>query len=187
MKIARIVLLIVMSFMISRYSEVEEITTPDRAERIAAFRSRILNDNTALEKLHKLKIDLAYLASLKWKIYPNECKEIILISSSHQRLVKFVDGLPKDIYICSTKAKRFGCEHFGFFSVMSHEINHFSKLYHVNMPYALHFDGDIFIHATKKVRQLGRRASHGCIRLAKNNARKLYYSSKNGAPIAYLP
>jgi len=155
--------------------------------RQEVFRQKLLNDSPSIEKLHKMGIQVSYLCGLKWQVYPNEVKEIILISSSHQRVIKFVDGLPKFVYICSTRARGCGKERFGYFAVKSKERRHFSRKYRVAMPFALQIDGAIFIHETRIIRQLGRRASHGCIRLNRANAKELYESTKVGTPVVYLP
>lgn len=42
------------------------------------------------------------------------------------------------------------------------------------MPYAVFFNGGIAFHATQATHLLGRPASHGCVRLAPQNARALY-------------
>lgn len=42
------------------------------------------------------------------------------------------------------------------------------------MPHSIFFRGGYAIHGTYYTKQLGRRASHGCIRLAPKNARTLY-------------
>ncbi|WP_375460071.1 L,D-transpeptidase [uncultured Enterovirga sp.] len=42
------------------------------------------------------------------------------------------------------------------------------------MPYSLFFYGGYAIHGTSAVRQLGRPASHGCVRLAPGHARTLF-------------
>jgi lipoprotein-anchoring transpeptidase ErfK/SrfK len=42
------------------------------------------------------------------------------------------------------------------------------------MPHAIFFHGGYAIHGTTAVRQLGRAASHGCIRLAPGNAAQLF-------------
>lgn len=52
---------------------------------------------------------------------------------------------------------------------------HYSKKYHNSpMPYSIFFRGGYAIHGTGAVRQLGRPASHGCIRLSPANAAVLY-------------
>ncbi|MEZ2127233.1 MULTISPECIES: L,D-transpeptidase [unclassified Sinorhizobium] len=45
-----------------------------------------------------------------------------------------------------------------------------SKYENAPMPFAVFFTGDYAVHGTYDLRRLGRRASHGCIRLHPNNA-----------------
>ena len=63
---------------------------------------------------------------------------------------------------------------------------HYSKKYHNSpMPYSIFFRGGYAIHGTGAVSQLGRPASHGCIRLSPVNAASLYEMVKaEGARIA---
>jgi hypothetical protein len=42
------------------------------------------------------------------------------------------------------------------------------------MPHSIFFHNGVAIHATQAIRQLGRPASHGCVRLAPSNAASLY-------------
>jgi lipoprotein-anchoring transpeptidase ErfK/SrfK len=52
---------------------------------------------------------------------------------------------------------------------------HFSRQYDLApMPNAIFFSQGAAIHGTQAVRQLGRPASHGCVRLAPGNAAKLF-------------
>ena len=50
-----------------------------------------------------------------------------------------------------------------------------SRKYHWSpMPHSIFFRGGYAIHGTYETKRLGRRASHGCIRLAPGNARRLF-------------
>jgi len=52
---------------------------------------------------------------------------------------------------------------------------HYSKQWDNSpMPYSVFFHHGFAIHGTNYVRSLGRRASHGCVRLRERNARKIY-------------
>jgi hypothetical protein len=52
---------------------------------------------------------------------------------------------------------------------------HYSRQYDwAPMPYAVFFNQGVAVHATNAVGSLGRPASHGCVRLALNNARTFY-------------
>lgn len=52
---------------------------------------------------------------------------------------------------------------------------YFSRKYHGSpMPHSIFFRGGYAIHGTGYIKNLGRPASHGCVRLHPSNARKLY-------------
>jgi lipoprotein-anchoring transpeptidase ErfK/SrfK len=52
---------------------------------------------------------------------------------------------------------------------------HYSRRYHNSpMPHSIFFKGNFAIHGTNSISRLGRRASHGCVRLHPKHARKLY-------------
>jgi lipoprotein-anchoring transpeptidase ErfK/SrfK len=52
---------------------------------------------------------------------------------------------------------------------------HYSRKYDNSpMPHSVFFRGGYAIHGTQYVKRLGRRASHGCVRLHPSNAAKLY-------------
>jgi lipoprotein-anchoring transpeptidase ErfK/SrfK len=56
-----------------------------------------------------------------------------------------------------------------------------SKYENAPMPFAVFFTGDYAVHGTYDLRRLGRRASHGCIRLHPNNAAAFFsMASKAG-------
>ena len=53
--------------------------------------------------------------------------------------------------------------------------NHRSRKYNnAPMPYSVFYLGGYAIHGTYATRRLGRRASHGCVRLAPSNARRFF-------------
>ena len=63
----------------------------------------------------------------------------------------------------------------GEFAPYHTEKMHFSKQYENSpMPYSVFFKDGFAIHGTEWVRSLGYKASHGCVRLHPNNAKKLY-------------
>jgi lipoprotein-anchoring transpeptidase ErfK/SrfK len=51
---------------------------------------------------------------------------------------------------------------------------HWSKQFNAPLPHAMFFVGGVAIHATKGVHRLGTAASHGCVRLAPDNAARLF-------------
>lgn len=49
-----------------------------------------------------------------------------------------------------------------------------SRYQNAPMPHAVFFNGHIALHGTYEEKSLGRRASHGCVRLSRANARRVY-------------
>lgn len=63
----------------------------------------------------------------------------------------------------------------GFYRPQHLERMHYSHKYHMSpMPYSIFFRGGYAIHGTYSTAELGQPASHGCIRLAPQNAALLY-------------
>lgn len=63
----------------------------------------------------------------------------------------------------------------GNFRPYSLQTMHYSKKYDNSpMPYSIFFTGGFAIHGTPHVGNLGRPASHGCVRLHPENARTLF-------------
>lgn len=59
----------------------------------------------------------------------------------------------------------------------------YSRKYHMSpMPHSIFFRGGYAIHGTNAIRNLGRPASHGCVRLHPENARKLFSMVKRVGP-----
>lgn len=74
----------------------------------------------------------------------------------------------------------------GSFAPTHLERMHYSKKYHMSpMPYSIFFRGGFAIHGTYSTGELGRPASHGCVRLSPGNAAALYAMVKaEGARIS---
>ena len=63
----------------------------------------------------------------------------------------------------------------GYYRPQRLEAMHYSRKYHMSpMPHSIFFRGGYAIHGTSAVGQLGRPASHGCIRLSPGHAAQLY-------------
>lgn len=59
----------------------------------------------------------------------------------------------------------------------------YSRKYDMSpMPHSIFFHGGYAIHGTPYVKNLGRPASHGCVRLHPDNARRLFSLVKNVGP-----
>jgi len=63
----------------------------------------------------------------------------------------------------------------GTFRPQSMRVRHFSSLFNnAPMPYSIFFHGHYAVHGTTDIKNLGRPASHGCVRLHPANARVLF-------------
>lgn len=67
----------------------------------------------------------------------------------------------------------------GTFRPYSYQPMHYSKKYdNAPMPHSIFFSGGYAIHATPHVGNLGRPASHGCVRLSPSHAASLYQMTR---------
>lgn len=99
----------------------------------------------------------------------------IWVDNSDQRMRVFVDGQPAYLWPVSTARHGYRTPP-GHYRVRRMERVWYSRLYDWSpMPYALFFRGGYAIHGTYSIRQLGKPASHGCIRLSPAHARTLFY------------
>ena len=93
---------------------------------------------------------------------------------SKQRMHVYVNGKRAYNWPVST-AKRGYRTPKGTFRPKRMKVTHYSNKYNnAPMPHSIFFLGGYAIHGTNAVSQLGRPVSHGCVRLAPGNARKLF-------------
>jgi lipoprotein-anchoring transpeptidase ErfK/SrfK len=109
----------------------------------------------------------------------------VQISNSAQRMRVYVDGGLAYAWPVSTARRGYRTPS-GHYRVQRMERMWYSRKYDMSpMPYSLFFRGGYAIHGTNSIRQLGRPASHGCVRLHPGNAAALYrlVQSRGGARI----
>ena len=106
---------------------------------------------------------------------PEQGRIVIQIDKSAQRMTVFVDGEKRHVFKVST-GKQGHATPSGSFRVLLMKEMHYSRKYdNAPMPNSLFFTSrGHAIHATTSVRNLGRPASHGCVRLAPRDAKALY-------------
>jgi lipoprotein-anchoring transpeptidase ErfK/SrfK len=98
----------------------------------------------------------------------------VRISLASQRMNVSVDGAPYATWPISTGRQGYGTPA-GTYRPQSLHKMHYSRRYNMTpMPHSIFFYHGFAIHGTSEVRNLGRPASHGCIRLSPQNARTLY-------------
>jgi len=112
---------------------------------------------------------------------PEPEKLRIEISLASQRMALIKDGVPIMNSICSTGREGYGTKR-GFFVITDKERNHRSTIYHVDMPYFMRLSClDFGMHEGVVPNYP---ASHGCIRLPGETARKLFAEIPIGTVVA---
>jgi lipoprotein-anchoring transpeptidase ErfK/SrfK len=137
------------------------------------------------------KEELQYQAQKKVLIQEQKEQE-----AYEREMEKKLDSIPGDIYVtidindqlmkvykgdtivyswlCSTGRKGYNTPK-GNFSPYHATTMHYSKQWdNAPMPYSVFFNKGVAIHGTNHVSRLGRRASHGCVRLRVKHAKKFY-------------
>ena len=96
------------------------------------------------------------------------------IDLSAQRMYVSVNGKPAYAWAVSTGRKGYSTPTGRYRPTRMYPEYCSRKYDNAPMPHSIFFRGGYAIHGTNHVKALGRRASHGCVRLAPGNARTLY-------------
>lgn len=97
----------------------------------------------------------------------------VVIDKSDQRMYVNANGKKYTWAVSTGRNDRWTPS--GNFGVQSMKRMHYSSKYNnAPMPHSIFFNGNVAIHGTSHVSQLGSRASHGCVRLAPGNAATLF-------------
>jgi hypothetical protein len=101
---------------------------------------------------------------------------LVTIDKAAQQMTVEVDGVPRWVWPVSTGRRGEYETPAGNFRPFRMEEDHFSKEWDdAPMPHSIFFTGaGHAIHGSYETRNLGRRASHGCVRLAPGNAARLF-------------
>ncbi len=104
----------------------------------------------------------------------NAATIVAKVDLSDQKMRVYINGIPRHSWPVST-ARRGYRTPVGTFRPGRMHVRYFSKKYHNSpMPYSVFFLGGYAIHGTTAIKNLGRPASHGCIRLHPDNAARLF-------------
>jgi lipoprotein-anchoring transpeptidase ErfK/SrfK len=97
------------------------------------------------------------------------------IDLSRQVMTITVDGAPYARWKVSSGRNGYSTPTGSFRPYLLRRMHYSSKYENSPMPHSVFFRGGYAIHGTLYVKRLGRRASHGCVRLHPRNAAKLYH------------
>ena len=106
----------------------------------------------------------------------------VSIDISSQRMKVYVNGRLRHVWRVSTGRRGYPTPT-GSFRPTRLERSWYSRKYNWSpMPHSIFFIGGVAIHGSYYIRQLGRRASHGCVRLAPRNAARLFSMVRSHGP-----
>ena len=117
---------------------------------------------------------LALLAGALFQAAPASADVVARVDIASQSMTVIVDGAVQAVWSVSTARRGYYTPR-GIYRALALQRMHYSRKYHNSpMPFSVFFKGGYAVHGTPYVRQLGRTASHGCVRLAPQNAAVLY-------------
>ncbi len=98
----------------------------------------------------------------------------VKISKGSQTMNVYVHGQLMHTWAVSTGRRGYNTPSGHYRPVRLERMWHSRKYHWSPMPYSIFFRGGYAIHGTTETRNLGRRASHGCVRLHPSAARRLF-------------
>ena len=104
------------------------------------------------------------------------------IDLSDQRMKVYSNGSLRYTWKISTARRGYVTPTGSYKPTRMHEMWHSRKYNMSPMPHSIFFKGGYAVHGTDAIKNLGNPASHGCIRLHPDNARKLYKLVKSVGP-----
>jgi lipoprotein-anchoring transpeptidase ErfK/SrfK len=96
------------------------------------------------------------------------------IDISRQRMTITIDGEAYASWPVSTGVNGYNTPTGSYRPYLVKRMHYSSKYENAPMPHSVFFRGGYAIHGTPYIKRLGRRASHGCVRLHPANAARLY-------------
>jgi lipoprotein-anchoring transpeptidase ErfK/SrfK len=123
-----------------------------------------------------LRMALAALMLILGAGWAHAERVVISIDKATQRMTVSVDGQEEYVWLVSTGAAGYTTPS-GTYRPFRMEVFHFSEEWDdAPMPYSIFFTPrGHAIHGSEHVGRLGRRASHGCVRLHPDDAATLFY------------
>lgn len=176
----------------------DDLMTPDEIEQEFSENVNSITDfaDTLAQPLSPQRIltpqESFELYGVQWKkMYPlvvviNKAKR----GPTAQRMIVYKNGQKSATYVVSTGREKWetsksGKRYFtrtptGWFTPTRLVRNHYSRTWQAPMDYSIFFIGGIATHAAVKSseRDLGKRASGGCVRLLRSQARDLFEASQ---------
>jgi hypothetical protein len=100
---------------------------------------------------------------------------LINIDKSRQKMTVFLDGVEKYVWPVSTGLAGYSTPSGTYTATSMNEIWYSKEWDNAPMPHSIFFRKDGYaIHGTYEAKNLGRPASHGCVRISRENAATLF-------------
>ena len=100
---------------------------------------------------------------------------LVNIDKSKQKMTVFIDGVEKYVWPVSTGQAGYSTPSGTYTATSMNEIWYSKEWDNAPMPHSIFFRKDGYaIHGTYEAKFLGRPASHGCVRISRENAATLY-------------
>lgn len=116
----------------------------------------------------------AFLGAALLAASPASADVIAVIDLSAQKMIVRLHGVVVHEWPISSGRGSYRTP-LGTFRPQSMRVRHFSSLFNnAPMPYSIFFHGHYAVHGTTDIKNLGRPASHGCVRLHPANAQVLF-------------
>jgi lipoprotein-anchoring transpeptidase ErfK/SrfK len=113
---------------------------------------------------------------------PAQAGVVARVDISAQTMHVYVNGHLRHSWRVSTGRGRYRTPRGRFRPTVMRRMHYSSRYNNSPMPHSIFFHRGYAIHGTDQVRHLGRRASHGCVRLHRRNARTLYHLVRRHGP-----
>ena len=127
-------------------------------------------------KLVLIAVPLMLLAA------PAAANVVARVDVSAQTMHVYVNGHLRHSWRVSTGRGRYRTPRGRFRPTVMRRMHYSSRYNNSPMPHSIFFYRGYAIHGTDQVRSLGRRASHGCVRLHRRNAAALYNLVRRHGP-----
>ena len=128
--------------------------------------------------MKKMAWALVALGMLVFTVPASAASIVAKIDLSAQRMTVSVNGVTRYTWRVSTARSGYRTPVGSFRPQLLKKMHYSSKYHNSPMPHSIFFLGGYAVHGTNAVGSLGRPASHGCVRLSKENAAAFFQMVK---------
>jgi lipoprotein-anchoring transpeptidase ErfK/SrfK len=131
-----------------------------------------------------LRVLTVFVAALTFvlMVAPASAGVVARIDLSAQQMNVYVNGHLRHSWLVSTGRGRYRTPRGTFRPTVMRRMHYSSRYNNSPMPHSIFFYRGYAIHGTHEISRLGRRASHGCVRLHPRAARTLYHLVRRHGP-----